>query len=147
MSIPGKKNRIMAAILSASITISCLPATAFAYDWQAKIRSYADLQVKNSDQIIENTKKSINQFVDGGIEKIGKMTYDGFALFEEKTGVNKQNLLYGKMKKDILEVVGVGLGVTKGAKNVGLEFYPLIAKVPTLPERTISFAYNYAENS
>jgi len=72
MSIPGKKNRIMAAILSASITISCLPATAFAYDWQAKIRSYADLQVKNSDQIIENTKKASINLLMGELKKSAK---------------------------------------------------------------------------
>lgn len=145
MRMSGKL-RIVSIILVVVMVISCIPSTTFAYDVHAKIKNFANSQVKKSNQIVDSNKKTIDQFVNKGIEIIGKKAYDSFALFEEKTGVDKQNWLYAKNKNNILEVVGLGLGVIKGAKNIGLDIYSIGAKVPTLPERTISLAYSYADN-
>lgn len=137
----------LAVILLVIMTIQCFPQVAMGYDISAKIKAFTSSQVKESDKIIDSNYTKVKKSVGQGIGKIEHKVLDGFSLFENKTGLNQQNWFYGRTKNKVLKGVGLGLGLTKGVTDISLETYSLLAKAPTLPERTINFAYNYSEDS
>lgn len=139
------RGKIIAQLSMLLIVLQSFPGVAMGYDLSGKIRAFTGSQVEKSDKIIESTYAKIDQSVDQGIAKIGNVTLNGFSTFENKTGLSEQNWLYKRVKNNLLEGVGVGLGLTKGAKDISIEAYSLLAKVPTAPERTVNFAYNYSE--
>lgn len=143
-------NIIIATTLFLILAIFCTPGRVLAYDLNDKIKEFVGLQVQRSDQIINSVSTRLELSVNSGLDKINEKVLNGFARFEEKTRMSEQNkvikYLYMRNKNDILKNVGFGLGIIDGTKDILLETYSFVAKIPTAPERTINLAYKVSEN-
>lgn len=140
--------KLVALFTLTVIACQSFPGVAMAYDISERIEAFTKSQIENSNKIIDTTKGQIDKFVDQGIAKIENKTLNGLSTLENLTGRNEQNSkTYKKAKTNFLESVGVGLGLIEGTKDISLDLYSLIAKVPTAPERLVNFAIDYNRDS
>lgn len=142
------KVKIASLLTLTAIACQSFPGVAMAYDISERIEAFTKSQVEISNKGIETRSGQIDRLVDRGILWVENKTLNGLSTLENLTGRNEQNSkTYKKAKTNFLESVGVGLGLIEGTKDISLDLYSLIAKVPTAPERLVNFAIDYNRDS
>lgn len=136
--------RIIAGSLSLIIGISCLPGRTLGFE--QIIQEYSKTRVEEQAKLVKKVKTLVEDRITKHTELVSRLTRGGFALLEDKSGLNKQNKLYELVKHRTLQNTGIKLGVLKGASNTFTELYSLAATIDTLDLCTVNLAFNIKED-
>ncbi len=120
-----------------------LSSPAFAFD--LNIKDFFRNKVEESDKFITRINTKADQIVNISSGMVSLLTKGSFFVLEKRTGLSEQHKLYREIKHNSLERIGFGLGVVEGTKDFATETVSLLAKLDSLPARTINLAYNIKE--
>lgn len=145
----NKLTKIMLLLIKIFILIllvQCFPGNAWGYDINGFIKGFTDKQIEQSNKIIAAYKSKITTPFNQAADWFKAEGLKNNSSWIKKYGLDQQNTLVKGL--DYANNFGYGLaaGLLKGSGTLCGELYSLGAKIPTAPERLISFGYRVSEN-